>query len=224
MHEILLYLLHRAYHLSNTLWWGQVHAGKDGTAGNPAEGSSGPLARRIARRRMASLRIGVPPGTVVKKKKGGQLLGELINPGVHLSNKLIIFFTDTKVGCETGGNEQVVPHLICRYITLTVLLSCSYHSTLYWIYCYVMKRVPEVRASLVRKVMAIHSYCHIHTYCILHIYRYIYSPKALLLEVCSSGPSSSPGLAVREPRTCVQNTLHDSQPHITPGETNSCTH
>ena len=60
---------------------------------------------------MASLRIGVPPGTVVKKKKGGQLLGELINPGVRLSSKHILFLTDTKVGCETGGNEKVVPHL-----------------------------------------------------------------------------------------------------------------
>lgn len=59
----------------------QVHAGKDGTSGNPAEGSSGPLARQRTRRRMASLRIGVPPGTVVKKQKGGKLLGELINPG-----------------------------------------------------------------------------------------------------------------------------------------------
>lgn len=66
---------------------------------------------------MASLRIGVPPGTVVKKKKGGQLLGELINPGVRLSSKPILILIDTKVGCEKGGNEKVVLHLRVDSVT-----------------------------------------------------------------------------------------------------------
>ena len=59
----------------------QVLAGSDGTAGNPAEGSRGPLSRDRLRRRMPSLRIGVPPGTVVKRGAAGRLLGELVNPG-----------------------------------------------------------------------------------------------------------------------------------------------
>ena len=34
---------------------------------------------------MPSLRIGVPPGTVVKRGAGGRLLGELVNPGELLA-------------------------------------------------------------------------------------------------------------------------------------------
>ena len=43
------------------------------------------ICRKIAgrRKREAALRIPVPPGTVVKRKRGGQLLGELLSPGAQ---------------------------------------------------------------------------------------------------------------------------------------------
>jgi GTPase involved in cell partitioning and DNA repair len=40
--------------------------------------------RRPERRRTPALRIGVPLGTVVKRKRGGALLGELTRPGQSL--------------------------------------------------------------------------------------------------------------------------------------------
>ncbi len=73
------------YH-SQSVVFEQVLAGSDGTAGNPAEGSRGPLSRDRLRRRMPSLRIGVPPGTVVKRGAAGRLLGELVNPGEPLAS------------------------------------------------------------------------------------------------------------------------------------------
>ncbi|EIE18459.1 GTP-binding protein Obg/CgtA [Coccomyxa subellipsoidea C-169] len=55
---------------------------KHGANGNPVEGSGGPRRRgKQAAQRTQPLRIGVPMGTVVKRKRGGALLGELTNPG-----------------------------------------------------------------------------------------------------------------------------------------------
>ncbi|KAK9812731.1 hypothetical protein WJX72_002780 [[Myrmecia] bisecta] len=59
-------------------------AAKHGGNGNPADGSRGALSRDRVRAKTSPLRIPVPPGTVVKRKRGGQLLGELINPGDSL--------------------------------------------------------------------------------------------------------------------------------------------
>jgi len=80
-----------------------VRAGRDGTGGNPAEGSGGPLSRDRLRRRMPSLRIGVPPGTVVKRGAGGRLLGELLSPGASHAQKcwiLYVFAVELMAGEE----------------------------------------------------------------------------------------------------------------------------
>lgn len=58
-----------------------VYQAKNGANGNPALGSSGPRSRGKQRVRTPALRVPVPPGTVVRRKRGGALLGELIHPG-----------------------------------------------------------------------------------------------------------------------------------------------
>lgn len=53
-----------------------------GANGNPAAGSSGPKNNRNIRKAVTpAFIIPVPPGTVVKRKSSGLVLGELINPG-----------------------------------------------------------------------------------------------------------------------------------------------
>ncbi|WIA30129.1 hypothetical protein OEZ86_000222 [Tetradesmus obliquus] len=53
-----------------------------GAQGNPAMGSSGPKRNSKLKKAMTPpLQIPVPPGTVVKRKSTGQLLGEVVQPG-----------------------------------------------------------------------------------------------------------------------------------------------
>lgn len=57
-------------------------AAPNGGNGDPVKGSGGPLSRNGRfQQQTPPFKIGVPPGTVVKRKKGGQQLGELINIG-----------------------------------------------------------------------------------------------------------------------------------------------
>ncbi|KAK9842086.1 hypothetical protein WJX81_007789 [Elliptochloris bilobata] len=59
--------------------------GRNGAAGNPLTGSAGPLRRALKQRAVTPpLRIPVPLGTVVKRRRGGALLGELLRPGQTL--------------------------------------------------------------------------------------------------------------------------------------------
>ncbi|CAL8465933.1 g5469 [Coccomyxa elongata] len=54
---------------------------KHGANGNPVEGTQGPRSRGKQQPRTPPLKVPVPMGTVVKRKRGGALLGELMNPG-----------------------------------------------------------------------------------------------------------------------------------------------
>lgn len=58
-----------------------TYRGKDGSNGNPAQGTGGSKKRGKVVPRTPPLRVGVPPGTVVRRKRGGAVLGELINVG-----------------------------------------------------------------------------------------------------------------------------------------------
>mmetsp|Transcript_22537 Transcript_22537/g.62263 ORF Transcript_22537/g.62263 Transcript_22537/m.62263 type:complete len:729 (-) Transcript_22537:171-2357(-) len=59
--------------------------GPKGANANPAAGSGGPKANRDLRKRPTPpFEIPVPPGTVVKRKSNGLLLGDLTNPGDRL--------------------------------------------------------------------------------------------------------------------------------------------
>lgn len=59
----------------------RTYRAKDGSNGNPAQGTGGSRKRGKVIPRTPPLRVGVPPGTVVRKKRGGVVLGELINVG-----------------------------------------------------------------------------------------------------------------------------------------------
>jgi GTPase involved in cell partitioning and DNA repair len=63
----------------------RVFAGADGAHGNPAVGSAGPKRNRdIKKARTPPLEVPVPPGTVVRRKGNGAVVGELLNPGDRL--------------------------------------------------------------------------------------------------------------------------------------------
>jgi GTPase involved in cell partitioning and DNA repair len=64
-----------------------IFAANNGANGNPAVGSRGALTARRFQKQEPPLRIPVPPGTVVKRKKDGLLLGELINVGTHTAGR-----------------------------------------------------------------------------------------------------------------------------------------
>lgn len=60
---------------------------KKGPNGNPEEGTQAPKALKPTKRpkhKAPALEIGVPPGTVVKRKGSGKFLGELTSPGERL--------------------------------------------------------------------------------------------------------------------------------------------
>ncbi|CAK0738001.1 hypothetical protein CVIRNUC_000979 [Coccomyxa viridis] len=60
------------------------YSAKSGVAGNPELGSRGPRGRRMEAPRTQPLKLRVPLGTVVKRKRGGALLGELTAAGQTL--------------------------------------------------------------------------------------------------------------------------------------------
>lgn len=63
----------------------RVFAGSDGAHGNPAVGSAGPKRNRdIKKARTPPLEVPVPPGTVVRRKGNGAVVGELLVPGDRL--------------------------------------------------------------------------------------------------------------------------------------------
>ena len=79
-----------------------VYTAKKGPQGNPEEGSQGPKSlspSKRPRRRAPPCIIPVPPGTVIKRKGSGRLVGELLGAGDEL--------TVAKGG--RGGYGVVVP-------------------------------------------------------------------------------------------------------------------
>eukprot|EP00198_Chlamydomonas_reinhardtii_P005156 XP_001694492.1 predicted protein [Chlamydomonas reinhardtii] len=63
-------------------------AARDGSNANPNTGSGGPKRNaEIKKAKTPALEIPVPPGTVVKRKGTGALMGELMQPGQRLVNK-----------------------------------------------------------------------------------------------------------------------------------------
>eukprot|EP00884_Botryococcus_braunii_P016670 jgi/Botrbrau1/3687/Bobra.0008s0015.2 len=59
----------------------RVFIAEAGSNANPADGSGGPRGRKKVRKQMPALKLPVPLGTVVKRKRGGQLLADLVRPG-----------------------------------------------------------------------------------------------------------------------------------------------
>eukprot|EP01023_Acetabularia_acetabulum_P014595 TRINITY_DN1712_c0_g2_i1.p1 TRINITY_DN1712_c0_g2~~TRINITY_DN1712_c0_g2_i1.p1 ORF type:complete len:489 (+),score=104.22 TRINITY_DN1712_c0_g2_i1:42-1508(+) len=53
------------------------YTGRNGSNGNPADGSCGARSRKKVRKKASALKISVPPGTVVKRKRGSHLIAEL---------------------------------------------------------------------------------------------------------------------------------------------------
>jgi GTPase involved in cell partitioning and DNA repair len=68
-------------HLHRRKTW----AGARGAQGNPAVGSAGPKRNTgMKKAETQPLEIPVPPGTVVRRKSSGVVLGELLQPGERL--------------------------------------------------------------------------------------------------------------------------------------------